>query len=84
MTTHSTAIKVNGIRYVQHKEAELNLWVAFFGIASGLLLGYMLLRSFFLLTDSQQSYIKDVPESQKMFQQQIVPAGYISADDISV
>lgn len=84
MTTHSTGINVNGIRYVQHKEAELNIWVALFGIASGIMLGFILLRTVFQVTLSEQTYVKDIPESQKMFQQQIVPAGYISGDDISV
>lgn len=84
MTTHSTAMRVNGVRYVQHKEAELNMWVALFGIATGIMLGFLLLRTLFQVTLSEQTYVNDIPESQKMFQQQIVPADYISGDDISV
>lgn len=62
--------------YAQTKTSELNFWVAILGIATGLILGILLLRSFFTATLSEQTMIETVPAQQKMFQQAIAPAGY--------
>jgi len=82
--THSTAINVNGIRYVQTKEAETNFWVAFFGIAVGVLLGILLLRTVFTGTLTEQSLIKNSTQEQYMILESQSEFSVPSSADISV
>lgn len=79
---HRQSITLND--FAKAKETELNFWVAVFGITTGIILGFLLLRTFFQATLSEQVLIREIPQQNKMFQQQITPAGYGSSDGISV
>ncbi len=71
--TDPTTVNINGIRYIRAKEAELNFWVAFFGIATGVILGILLLRSFFQVTLAEQTVIETTPYEQEVMLEAPLP-----------
>lgn len=81
--THSTTLNINGMRYVQAKEVEVNFWVAFFGIAVGVLLGILLLRTLFTVTLAEQSLIDNSPQTKQIMLER--PSDItIPSNDVSV
>lgn len=75
---HRQSISIND--YAQAKEAELNFWVAVLGIATGIVIGFLLLRSFFQVTLSENTLVEREPQANKMFQQDIMSASYYGDD----
>lgn len=71
--TNNTGVTINGVRYIQAKEAEVNFWVAIAGIATGLILGILLLRSVFQTHTADQAIIEQLTESQQLMFEAPIP-----------